>query len=223
MNTDHQLRLRVEEELDWEPSLGAATLYVQVHDGIVILSGEVSTYAKKLTAENAVKRVAGVKMVVSELKVSLPVSDLRTDEFITQAVLDTIKWHCELDERKIAVKVDNGTVYLEGQVEWAYQRDVAGKAVMNISGVKKVNNYLTVKPRMTGADLKDRINAALLRSATVDASRIQVALQDHKAILTGTVRSIAEKEDAEKAVWAAPGIVLVENQLQIESEVYAAT
>lgn len=220
MTTDRQLQQHVQEELDWEPSLDTALLAVTAHDGIITLSGEVSSYAKKLAAEKAVKRVAGVKAVVMEVEVGLPISNLRTDESIAQAVLDTIKWHCELDERKIGVKVDHGAVYLEGQVDWAYQRDTAEKAVMNIAGVKQVNNYITIKPRMTSVDLKDRISNALLRSATVDASRITVELQDHKAILNGTVRSIAEKEDAEKAVWGAPGIVWVDNHLEVEATSY---
>lgn len=222
MTTDRRLQQRVQEELDWEPSLDAALLAVTVQNGIVTLTGEVSNYAKKLAAEKAVKRLAGVKAVVTDLEVGLPISDLRTDVSIAQAALDTIKWHCELDEKLINIKVDHGTVYLEGQVDWAYQRDTAEKAAMNISGVKKVNNYITVKPRMTIADLKDRIDGALLRSATIDASKITVELQDHKAILNGTVRSFAEKEDAEKAVWAAPGIVRVDNHLEIETVSYAA-
>lgn len=221
MTTDHGLQQRVQEELDWEPSLNASLIFVAIHKGVVTLTGEVTNYAKKLAAEKAVKRVAGVKAVVDQLEVGLSISDLRTDGSIAQAALDTIRWHCELDEKMINVKVDHGTVYLEGQVDWAYQRDTAEKAVMNISGVKKINNYLTVRPRLTIADLKDRIDGALSRSATIDASRITVELQDHKAVLNGTVRSFAEKEDAEKAVWAAPGIARVDNHLEIAADSYA--
>lgn len=217
MITDHEIQQHVQDELDWEPLLDAALLGVTVQQGIVTLSGEVSSYTKKLAAESAAKRVVGVKAIVDEIEVGITSSGRRTDESIAQAVLDTIKWHCELDEKKIGVKVDHGVVYLDGQVDWAYQRDTAGKAVMNIVGVKQVNNYITIKPRIASADLKDRINGALLRSATVDSSRISVDLQDSKATLRGTVRSFAEKEDAEKAVWSAPGIVRVENLLDIET------
>ncbi|PZR25532.1 MAG: ornithine aminotransferase [Citrobacter freundii] len=223
MTTDRQIQQGVKEELDWEPHLDTARIGVTVLNGVVTLSGEVSNYAKKLAASNAAKRVHGVKAVVEELEVGIPTSDQRTDEAIAQAVLDTIKWHCELDETRISVKVDHGAVYLEGQVEWAYQKDTAGKAVMNLVGVKQVNNYITIKPKITAGDLKDRISAALLRSATVDASGISVDIWDSKATLKGTVRSLAEKEDAEKAAWSAPGILRVDNLLTVEVPQFVAT
>ncbi|RYF87971.1 MAG: BON domain-containing protein [Chitinophagaceae bacterium] len=220
MKTDLDVQRDVINELKWEPLLKAAGIGVAVKNGVVTLSGKVSSYAQKLAAEKAAKRVAEVKAVAEDIEVGLLSDSARTDTELAEAILQTLKWNCEIEEDKIKVKVEDGRVYLEGQVEWDYQKQVTERAIEHLTGVKKVYNYITIKPKVPAEDLKERIIASLIRSATVDSERVMVDVSGGTATLHGVVRSFAEKEDAEKAAWSAPGITTVESLLIIESPSY---
>ena len=221
MKTDIQIQNDVMEELKWDPFLVSSEIGVAVKNGVVTLSGIVDTYAKKLTAETATKRVAGVKAVAVDIKVGISPKYLKTDAEIAEAVLNALKWHSAVQEDKIKVQVENGNVKLEGVVDWEYQRTNAKMAITNLTGVRSVTNLITVKPRIEVTDLQKKISAAFHRSATIDAGRIKTFINGSKVTLSGKVRSFAESEEAEDAVWAAPGVLTVDNQLEIEEPEYA--
>ncbi len=221
MKTDLEIQKDVVEQLKWEPFLNAAQIGVSVKNGIVTLSGQVDAYSKKILAEKAAKKVAGVKAIAEDIQVGLSPAYRKTDAEVAEAVVNALKWHTMIPEEKIRVSVEEGNVKLEGEVEWEYQRNQAKTSVENLSGVKYVTNLITVKPKITPYELQQKITASFQRSANIDAGKITAEVLGGKAILRGKVRSFAEKEDAENAVWSAPGIVSVENKLVIEEPEYA--
>jgi len=216
MRTDAEIQKDVMAQLKWEPFLNAEQLGVAVKDGIVTLSGIVDTYNKKIGAELAVKKVAGVKAVAEEIQVGVSPLFKRTDTEIAEAVVNALKWHTTVQEDRLKIKVENGVVTLEGEVDWNFQREAARDSVNNLAGVRQINNFITVKPKVTATDVKQKITQALQRHALIDAGKITVEILGNKIILRGTVRSIAERDDAEHAAWSAPGVAIVENKLAIE-------
>ncbi len=221
MKTDVQIQKDVLDEIKWDPFLSAAEIGVAVKEGIVTLSGHVDTYTKKLAAEKAAKRVVGVKVVAVDILVGISAHFKKTDTEIAEAVVSALKWHTAVQEEKIKIKVEDGIVKLEGEVEWEYQRNNATRAIENLTGVVSVINLIRVTPKISAADIEKKIGRAFHRSATVDAGRITVSLSGNKVILRGKVSSFAEKEEAERVAWAAPGVSSVESRLEIQLPEYA--
>ena len=218
MKTDLEIKQDVIEELKWEPFLNASQIGVSVKEGVVTLSGNIDSYSKKIAAEKATKNVLGVKAVALDLEVNLPGSSIRNDTDIAEAVVNALKWHSAVRENKINVKVESGVVTLEGIVDWEFQKNSARMMVENLMGVKGIVNTIQIKQKTSIEDIKQKVSAAFHRSATIDASGIDIEIIDNKAILKGNVRSWAEKEDAENAVWSANGIERVDNRLEIKTD-----
>ena len=218
MKTDTELQQDVMDELKWEPSIKAAEIGVGVKDGVVTLSGYVDTYGEKLIAERAVVRVFGVKAVAEELKVRLPSSVQRPDEDIAQAAANALQWNVWISRMtdRIKVEVENGWITLSGDVDWWYQKDAAGDTVRNLIGVRGLSNNIAINPvTVKGQAVKDEIESAFQRNAILDARRIKVETHGSKVILRGSVRSWAEREQVERASFAAPGVSEVESHIII--------
>ncbi len=220
MTSDMQIQKDVMEELRWQPYLKASEIGVAVKNGIVTLSGIVDTYSKKLTAEKAAKKVTGVKAVAEDIQVGISPGFKKTDAEIAEAVLNALKWHTAVQEEKIKVKVEDGHVKLEGEVEWEYQRSNAKSAIQYLNGVRSVLNLISLKPTISAFDIQQKISSAFHRSATVDAGKVMAEVKGSKVILSGTVRSLAEKDDAEIAAWNAPGVTSVESRIEIDIPEY---
>lgn len=218
MKTDNQIQKDVMDELKWQPFLNSSEIGVAVKNGIVTLSGTVDSFSKKLSAERAAKKVTGVKAIAEDIQIGVSPAYWRTDAEIAETVIDALKWHSFVPEGQLKVKVEDGNVTLEGEVEWDYQRSSAKNAVQYLSGVKSVFNLITIKPKLSALDLEHKILNAFRRNAAVDASKITVSTIGDKIILSGKVRSAAESDDAEDVAWEAPGVRQVENKLKVEEQ-----
>lgn len=212
--TDAEIQQDVLNELKWDAQIQPNEIGVIVKDGVVTLTGWVDSYLKKWTAEDTALRVKGVKGVANDIEVRL--ANERTDADIAAAAVRALEWDAFVPTDKVHVTVSKGWVTLRGEVEWQYQRQDAERVVRRLTGVRGVTNLITVKPSVTPSELKKKIEDALVRSAQIDADRITVDVYGSKAILKGTVRAWAEKEEAERVAWSAPGITEVENRIQIE-------
>ncbi len=221
MKTDNEILKDVQDELKWDPYLSSSEIGVSVKNGIVTLTGIVDSYWKKLAAENAAKKISGVMAVVQKIEVKLSAVGKRTDTDIAQAIQNAFRWSVLVPKDKIKVKVEDGWVSLEGDVEWEYQKNAARKSVEKLEGVIGVTNNIRVVSKVTPGEIKKKIKSAFVRSASVDSDRIDVEVDGGTVTLSGKVRSWAERDEAEREAWLAPGVTKVKNEIEIDTEVYA--
>jgi len=215
MKSDSEIERDVKDELSWNPDLVATDIAVSVKNGVVTLTGFVRSYTDKFEAEAAAKRVSGVVAIANDIEVRMPSVDERPDPEIARDAVAAIKSQLPISSEKIKVIVKNGWITLEGQVEWQYQRSTAEHAVRRIKGVKGVSNTIQLKPQAQPNEIKRKIQEAFRRNAEVDSNRIIVEADGNVVTLKGTVRSWIEREEAERAAWAAPGVVNVVDQIVV--------
>jgi osmotically-inducible protein OsmY len=216
MKSDEEIRRDVEAELKWDPDIDPKDIGVAASDGVVTLAGFVRSYSQRWQAERDAKRVSGVRAVANDLEVRLPNLDEQPDPDIAREAVQQIHAMLPYSGEKITAVVRNGWVTLEGEVEWHYQRERAEEAVRRVRGVKGVSNLITLQKKVATTVVKSQIEEALKRSAETDAKNITVEIEGDKVILRGQVRSWAERQEAERAAWRAPGVEEVENLIAIK-------
>jgi osmotically-inducible protein OsmY len=214
MKTNSEIQEKVMEELRWIPSLQATEIGVAVQDGIVTLSGYVDHYAMKTAAERAAKSIKGVRAVAQKIEVRSHGCQ-RTDEDIAWAILNAFEWNSEIPQDLLQVQVQKGVVTLEGEVDWYCQKVAAEKTVHNLLGVIGITNLITLKHKVSAADIKAKIIKALERNTLLDAASLVVATAANQVTLRGKVHSWAQREAAEKAAWSAPGVLEVSNKIKV--------
>ena len=217
MKTDIQLQRDVMDELQWQPKTRDAEIGVSAKGGVVTLTGTVASYSQKLDAAQLAESVMGVRAVADDMVIRLPNSSVRTDTDIAHSVVNALRWNIEVPDEKITTKVHEGWVTLHGTAPWQFQRNAAASTVRYLTGVKGVSNLIVVQPRKVAPEVvKEQIASALKRSATVDAARVAVeSMPNGTVVLRGTVRSWSERQDAELAAWATPGVALVKDEIAV--------
>lgn len=217
MKTDAQLKKDVTNELEWDPAINATHVGVAVESGVVTLTGHLATYSEKHAVEAAVRRVAGVRAIALEIDVKLEPQHQRSDAEIAAAIETAFKWHAQIPEDRLQVKVEKGWVTLSGEVDWDYERYNAEVAARAMTGVTGLVSSIAVRPRETPHYVADRIHDALVRYAEDEARGIEISVKDHTVTLSGTVNSWAERVAAQSAAWAAPGISRVVDDLEVRA------
>jgi osmotically-inducible protein OsmY len=212
---DLDLKQHVENALDWEPSIDATDIGVSVNEGVVTLRGNVAAFTQKVAAERVALRVYGVKAVANDLVVQMAGLHQRTDTEIAHAAVNALSWHTLVPADRVTLTVKDACITLVGTVDWQYQKGAAGRAIRDLHGVISVTNNIVVQPRATTIDVRDQIEAAFRRSAAIDARRVNVTATDGNVILSGNVHSWMERQEAERAAWAAPGVRQVDDRLAV--------
>ncbi|WP_321924594.1 BON domain-containing protein [Paraburkholderia guartelaensis] len=216
MKTDLQLKHDVEAELEWEPAVTASNIGVEVKDGVVTLAGHLSSLGEKLAAEQATRRVGGVRALVIELDVHLPGEDVRTDEDIAHIARSVLRWTAGLTEDAVQVQVERGHVVLRGAVDWPWQSQTAVRAIAQLRGVADVMDHIEIHHKVGPDQISKDILDAMRRHADREARHIQVTVQEGTVRLSGKVHSFAERSVARGAAWAAPGVRAVVDDLTVE-------
>jgi osmotically-inducible protein OsmY len=215
MRSDSDIKRDVENELRWSPDIDDVDIAVAVKGGAVELAGFVKSYSEKLEAETATKRVRGVAGLANDIEVRLPTIDQRPDPDIARDAVAAIQYQLPSYSKGIKAIVHSGRVTLEGTVEWNFQKEAATSAVRWLRGVKSVTNMIGLTPRVAAVEVKRKIEEAFKRNAAIDAGHITVQANGGNVILTGSVRSWAERREAEQAAWAAPGATAVDNRVTV--------
>lgn len=215
MKTDEQLKKDVQAELNWDPSINDSGIVVSAKDGVVTLAGHVPFYADKVFAEKATKTVAGVRGVANDIEVKPNMAHQRPDTDIAESAVNALNASVAVPANDVKVIVRDGWIVLEGKVSFQYQRAAAESAVRTLWGVKGVTNSITLTPTVNATDIRGKIHRAYQRHAALDANKVQIDVAGSTVTLSGEVHSWHEKDDAENAAWAAPGVKSVHNNLSV--------
>ncbi|MDN3690150.1 BON domain-containing protein [Cyclobacterium jeungdonense] len=224
MRSNDEIQKDVLAEIKWDPELKDVhtQIGVAVKDGVVTISGLVNTYRKKRAAEQAAQRVRGVKVVACDIEVKIGSFGKKSDTEIAEVIKDALRWNSAVNEDKIEVKVDNGWVFLDGEVEWNFQKTSAEDSIESLLGVRGITNNISIqKPEIDILDIKGKIAGAFHRAATIDSNSIKIETRGSSVQLSGKVRSMAEKKDAERIAWSSPGVLTVDNKITVNSEILA--
>lgn len=219
MKTDLQLQKDVMDQLTWEPKLHAAEIGVAAKNGIITLNGYVSNYEQKVAAEKKAMKVAGVKGLAQEIEVKPIGSNRKDDPEIATVIVNALKWNSSVPNDRIQVKVEDGWVTLNGEVEWWYQLNEAKKAVEALIGVRGVTNLINIKSNMSAENIRSKIQSAFARNASLESKSIKIEVNGSTITLSGYLPGWHEIEEAENAAWTIPGVTRVINRLSLEETV----
>lgn len=215
MKTDSQLKQDILDELLYQPNIDETQIGVIVEDGVVTLTGFVDEFPKKVAAEKAAKSVAGVKAVAEDIQVKYGDEFKKTDKEIAKAAVNALEWNSSVPDDKIMVQVDNGYIFLSGEVTWKYQKNAAKRTIENLMGVKGVINNIEIIQKVEPKEVRAKVKKAFERLADIDAGNLSIKVEGSVVTLTGKVASLKEKEEAELAAFRAPGVTEVKNKILV--------
>lgn len=215
IKTDIQIQHDILAELLWEPSVDAASIGVEVKDGIVTLAGHVSSLNEKWEAESAAQRVGGVKALAVEIDVKLPGSSARTDSDIARSARNVLDWMNYLPKDSVRITVEQGWITLKGEVDWAFQKECAQSSLRSLTGVTGVSDQILLKGKVSITSVKSDIEVALQRRAHAEAQDILVSVEGTEVTLAGTVHSLSERSLARRTAWSTPGVHRVVDHMTV--------
>jgi osmotically-inducible protein OsmY len=217
MPTDSELDRTITSAVRADPRVHGLDVGVTVREGLATLTGSVRSYAAKGAAGDIALRIRGIRAVANELQVRPESAMQRTDGQIAAAVLDALTNHAEIPDRRLRVRVGDGHVLLEGEVDWHYQRLAAEAAVKRLVGVRDVTNRIRVSEwQVPPQDARERIEEAIVRALGTDEARsVMVDVAGRTVTLSGFVRTYDEIQGIDAAAWNVPGITRVDNRLAI--------
>lgn len=217
MKTNAELQKDVQDAIKWEPLLNSAEIGVTAKDGVVSLTGIVDSYVKKAEAEQAAKKILGVKAIVENIEVNYPNSFMKSDLEIANEVIAALRSDYTVPSDKVHVKVEKGRVTLDGELHWNYEREAARNVVNLLPGVKGITNNIKVKSLFHDKVEQQDIENAL-RSSAINDDGIEVSVSGTTVTLKGTVHSWYAKEEAARIAWKTKGIWEVNNELTVDYE-----
>ena|ERR1700733_2041713 len=218
MKSNENLQRDVMEALKWDPILNTAEIGVSASDGVITLTGRVDSYTKKIAAERAAKSVHGVRALAEEIEVRRGNNNTFSDTELAEAAVKALEWCTAVPDERLTLSVENGWIKLEGDIEWQFQKDRAQSEIEDIVGVNGITNLISIKPELDPTDIEYKIQRAFQRSATIDSSSVVIDVNGSLVTLKGTVRSWAERKDAENAAWSAPGVAKVNDEIMVTEE-----
>jgi osmotically-inducible protein OsmY len=211
-----QLRQDIIDEFEFDPSFDGEHVGVAVDRDVVTLSGHVTSYAQKVAAIAAARRVKGVHAIAENIEVRYPFQSKTADDQIAQRASDILNWDVIVPSNSVDVLVQDGWITLTGDVDWYHERTAAEDDVRKLSGVVGVTNNIKIKPRINASDIRIKIESALKRHAEVEADAIRITVQNgNKVLLEGRVDNWDERYKVESAAWSTPGVVSVDDRLTI--------
>ncbi|HMK06010.1 MAG TPA: BON domain-containing protein [Flavobacterium sp.] len=218
MKSNEELQKDIIDAINWEPLLHAATIGVAVENGVVTLTGAVNSFSKKAEARQAAQDVSGVKTVIEKIDVVFDAKSQKTDNEIETEIINAFKWHWDIPNENVNVKVASGLVTLSGQLEWNYQKEAAQKTVSNLIGVKGISNDIRIVSLSKDGIEKKDIEDAIIRNGHIDSTSIEIEVINNLVTLRGSVDSWYQKSEAGRIAWNAPGVKQVQNDLYVDFE-----
>jgi osmotically-inducible protein OsmY len=217
MKSDADVKRSVEAELRWCPEIDETDIAVKVHDGAVMLFGYVHSVGERFRAEAAIKNLAGVTAVANDIEVRLPNGHGASDPEIARQTLEALKNELPRWWQSVKPLIHQGHVSLEGAVAWNYQRELAERLVRGLPGVVSVRNSIRVEPEARPGQISQKIGAAFQHNAKIDAGHVKVEASGAEVTLRGEVRSWAERDEAQRTAWSAPGVTRVHNEIVVRT------
>jgi osmotically-inducible protein OsmY len=208
-----QVTRDVLDELLWDDSIDASRITVTADDGRVALGGTVNYFHEKWNAAEDARRINGVREVVNDITVDTAQRKVLDDD-LAQSAKAGLDANGLVPKGLIRIDVSDGWVAMSGNVHHYYERQAAEYVVRHLRGLAGFTDDVTVA-RDPGAAVSDGIADSLVRNAAVDATNVKVSDSGGNVTLSGTVRSYAEKKEAVRSAWLAPGVISVDDQLAI--------
>ena len=215
---DAMIENQVRQELNWDCRTEGTSLTVSVIEGVVTLTGRVRYYAIRHAAEEATRRIEGVRAVQNEIEVKIPFEEFIADYEIVKAARHAFEWDVLIPHKQVQVEAENGKLFLYGTVDCWSQRQEVERAASHLRGVRAVTNFIKVNAaRVESTTVCQAITDSIARHSSEEAEQVQVTMQNGIVHLSGQVPNWIEREEVIRAAGFAPGVRNIVGELVVRS------